>query len=43
MKGGVEGFDAIGSEEENTLKIFQQAEEDTYERIALNILWLSCL
>ena len=43
LEGGVEGLDAVGCEEEDALKVFQEAEEDGDEGVAAYVLGLACL
>ena len=43
LESGIESFDAVGGQEENTLKVFQKTKEDADECIAGNILGLASL
>ena len=43
LEGGIKGFDAVGGQEEDALKIFQQTKEDADEGVAGNVLGLASL
>ena len=43
LEGWVEALDAVGCEKEDTLKVFQEAEEDGDEGVPAYVLGLACL
>lgn len=43
LEGGIKGFDAVGGQEEYTLEVFEESEEDTDECIPRNVLGLARL
>lgn len=38
LEGVIEGFDAVGGEEEDALEVFKEAEEDGDEGVAVDVL-----
>ena len=43
LEGRVKGFDAVGGQEEDTLEVFEESEEDADECIPCNVLGLASL
>lgn len=43
LEGRIEGFDAVGGQEEDALEVFQETKEDADEGVAGNVLGLPSL
>lgn len=43
LEGGIEGFDAVGGQEEDALEVFQETKEDADEGVAGHVLGLASL
>lgn len=43
LEGRIEGFNAVGGQEEDALEVFQETKEDADECVAGNVLWLASL